>query len=309
MADLKPSPRTRDFVGYGRRPPAVQWPDGARVAVNLVVNYEEGSEHYTRLGDASSDGLGELGALALSPEHRDFAMESLHEYGTRVGIWRLIGILEEYGITATIFACGRALELNPEVGRVIAANGYDICGHGYRWSEPWRFDREQEQAEIRRAVETILATTGVRPAGWYWRYSSTAWSRDLLVEEGGFLYDSESYNDDLPYFVNVGETRRLVIPYSQLYNDVRFVVAEGGFGCPTDFVDYLKRALDELLIEGARGFPKMLNVGVHPRWSGQAARANAFREFIEYALEKGDVWFARRDEIARWWIDHSEEWS
>ncbi len=301
------SERRRDLIGYGRRPPKVVWPDGAKVAVNLVINYEEGSEHYEHYGDLKTDGLGELN-WALEKKYRDFAMEAVYEYGSRAGIWRLLRLFEEYGIKITFFACGMALEKNPEVGAAIGELGHEPCSHGYRWSEAWTFDRDEEKQQIQMAIEAIREATGSRPVGWYWRYSSSPWTRQLLVEEGGFLYDSETYNDDLPYFVEVDAKRHLVVPYSQTYNDVRYVLSEGTFGAPADFLDYLKRCLDELHLEGSRGYPKMMSVGLHSRWSGQAGRSNALREFIEYSLEKGGVWFARRDEIARWWIAHSEEW-
>jgi peptidoglycan/xylan/chitin deacetylase (PgdA/CDA1 family) len=299
--------RGRDLVGYGRRPPKVEWPNGANVAVNFVINYEEGSEHYERLGDRKTDGLAELN-WNLSKEHRDFAMEAVYEYGSRAGIWRLLNMMEEYRIRLTFFACGMALEANPQVGAAIRELDHEPCSHGYRWSEPWHWTREEEERQIRKAIESIAEQTGSRPVGWYWRYSSTPWTRELLVEEGGFLYDSETYNDDLPYFTEVRGERHLVIPYSQTYNDVRFISSEGGWGSPQDLYDYLRRGLDELRREGERGYPKMMSVGLHARWTGQAGRANALREFIEYALAKGDVWFARRDEIARHWIDHFDDW-
>lgn len=307
MATVVDTDRPRDLIGYGRRPPKVIWPNNAKVAVNLVINYEEGSEHYERLGDRKTDGLAELN-WALSKEYRDFSMEAVYEYGSRAGIWRLLRMFEEYHIHMTFFACGVALQKNPEVGAAIREYGHEPCSHGYRWSEPWHFTRDEEKEQIRLAVEAIRETTGSRPVGWYWRYSSTPWTRDLLVEEGGFIYDSETYNDDLPYFTEVQGKRHLVVPYSQTYNDVRFILSEGTFGAPNQFVDLLNRALDELHREGERGYPKMMSVGLHSRWTGQPGRASGLREFIEHALDKGDVWFARRDEIARWWIDHSDEW-
>ncbi|HEY2715048.1 MAG TPA: polysaccharide deacetylase family protein [Solirubrobacterales bacterium] len=300
--------RPRDLIGYGRRPPQVVWPDEAKVAVNLVINYEEGSEHYERLGDEKTDGLAEIN-WSLPKEYRDFAMEAVYEYGSRAGVWRLLRIFEEYGVKMTFFATGMALEKNPELAAAIAELGHEACSHGYRWSEPWTWTREQEKEQIERAVAAIEATTGTRPVGWYWRYSSTPWTRELLVEEGGFLYDSETYNDDLPYFVEVQGTEHLVIPYSQTYNDTRFALAEGSFASPSDFLDYLRRGLDQLHREGERGQPKMMSIGLHSRWAGQAGRADALREFIEYAEAKGGVWFARRDEIARHWIDHHQEWA
>jgi peptidoglycan/xylan/chitin deacetylase (PgdA/CDA1 family) len=299
--------RKRDLIGYGRRPPKVVWPNGAKVAVNLVINYEEGSEHYERDGDSHTDGLAELN-WAYGKDHRDFAMESVYEYGSRAGVWRLLNMFDDYDIKCTFFACGMALEKNPEVAAAIGEDGHEPCSHGYRWSTPTDFKApEEEREQITLAVESIRRTTGSRPVGWYWRYSSTPWTRDLLVEEGGFIYDSETYNDDLPYFTDVNGKRHLVVPYSQTYNDVRFILAEGSV-TPDSFYDMLRRGVDELHREGARGYPKMMSVGLHSRWTGQAARANALRQFIEYSLAKGDVWFARRDEIARWWIDHSHEW-
>jgi peptidoglycan/xylan/chitin deacetylase (PgdA/CDA1 family) len=300
--------RPRDLIGYGRRPPKVVWPNEAKVVVNLVLNYEEGSEAYAYGGDGRTDGLAEL-AWSLPPEYRDFSVEAVYEYGSRAGVWRLLNIFAEYDVKMTFFACGMALELNPEVAAAIPELGHEACSHGYRWSVPQEFEsRDEEKAEIQRAIESIRATTGSRPVGWYWRYSSTLWTRELLVEDGGFLYDSETYNDDLPYFTQVSGKRHLVIPYTQVYNDVRFVGAEGSV-TPATFFDFLRRGVDELHREGEAGHPKMMSVGLHSRWSGQAGRASAIREFIEYALEKGDVAFLRRDEIARWWIDHSDEWS
>jgi peptidoglycan/xylan/chitin deacetylase (PgdA/CDA1 family) len=299
--------RPRDLIGYGGRPPKVVWPNGAKVAVNLVINYEEGTEAYASRGDNHTDGMAELN-WAYGKEHRDFSMEAVYEYGSRAGVWRLLNMFDEYKIKCTFFACGLALELNPEVGAAIRDRGHEPCSHGYRWSRPEDFtSREEEKEQIRLAVDAIRKTTGSRPVGWYWRYSSTPYTRELLVEEGGFLYDSETYNDDLPYFTEVRGKRHLVIPYSQTYNDVRFVLSEGSV-TPSTFADMLIRGVDELHREGERGYPKMMSIGLHSRWTGQAGRANALREFIEHSVKKGGVWFARRDEIARWWIDHSGEW-
>lgn len=301
--------RPRDLVGYGRRPPKVVWPNEAKVAVNLVLNYEEGSEAYEFRGDPRTDGLGELNWAFSGTENRDYAMEAVYEYGSRAGVWRLLNMFNEYDIKITFFACGMALQLNPEVASAIGEFGHEPCSHGYRWSIPQDFkSREEEKEQIQLAIDAIRDTTGSRPVGWYWRYSSTPWTRELLVEDGGFLYDSETYNDDLPYFTQVHDKSHLVIPYTQTYNDVRFAIADGSV-TPDGFFGFLRRGLDELYREGERGYPKMMNIGLHSRWAGQAGRANALREFIEYALDKGDVWFARRDEIAHWWMDHHQEWS
>jgi peptidoglycan/xylan/chitin deacetylase (PgdA/CDA1 family) len=293
----------REFVGYGRTPPKVAWPNGARVALSFVVNYEEGSEYSLSNGDDRNDGQGEF-VYNLGPGIRDLGTESIYEYGSRAGIWRVLRTFKEYDVAATFFACGVALERNPDVGKAIREDGHEPCSHGWRWSEPWLFSGPDEEREhIRRAVQSIEAVCGERPVGWYWRYSPTVHTRRLLVEEGGFLYDSDSYADDLPYFVSVGDRQHLVIPYNLVSNDGRVIFQ--GSGTPADFVNVCASGLRELHREGKAGYPKMMSVGLHPRWIGQPARAAALREFIEIALGLGGVWFARRDQIARWWIDKS----
>jgi peptidoglycan/xylan/chitin deacetylase (PgdA/CDA1 family) len=176
--------------------------------------------------------------------------------------------------------------------------GHDLLSHGLRWAEHWRFDRDEEREQIRAAIESFEQTWGERPKGWYCRYGPSVNTRELVVEEGGFIYDSDTYNDDLPYFVNVDGRRHLVIPYSLTYNDWDIRRQ------PSDYADFLKRGFDELRREGERGFPKMMSIGLHCRLVGQAGRTSALREFIEYAQQAGDVWFARRLDIAEWWIDH-----
>ncbi len=297
----------RDLIGYGREVPRVAWPGGARVAVSLVLNYEEGSERSFELGDGRNEGLGELNRV-VEPGHRDLATESVYEYGSRAGIWRLMRLFDEYEIDTTWFAAAVAVERNPEVGEWIQETGrVEVCSHGWRWTESWLMSREEEAQQIRWAIESFKKTCGVRPVGWYYRYGPSVNTRELLVEEGGFLYDSDAYNDDLPYFTQVKGKRHLVIPYSFTYNDGRFVLAQG-FGSPSDFVDLCKRAIDELLREGRKGNPKMMSIGLHPRWMGQAGRSGALREVIEYALGEGDVAFMQRRHIGQWWIDHHEEW-
>jgi peptidoglycan/xylan/chitin deacetylase (PgdA/CDA1 family) len=299
-----PGPR-RNYVGHGRHLPKVVWPDGAMVAVNLVVNYEEGSEYSIPAGDERNEGLAEI-SYVMSPEYRDLAAESVYEYGSRAGSWRLLRLFDEYGVKVTYFAAAVALERNPEVGRWIHESGHEPCSHGWRWEEHWLLDRETEREHIRLAIESIERTCGERPLGWYCRYSPSVNTRELVVEEGGFVYDADAYNDDLPYFVEVKGKRHLVVPYTLTYNDGRYVLPQG-YGGPTDFFDTCRRGLDELRREGQAGYPKMMSVGLHSRWAGQAGRTSALREFIEYALEQGDVWFARRIDIARWWLEHHEE--
>lgn len=299
--------RVRDLVGYGPNPPHVRWPGDARAAVSFCINYEEGSEYSTESGDGRNEELGEI-PYALSPEYPDLTVQSIYEYGSRAGNWRLMRLFDEYEIKVTYFACAVALERNPAVGEWIRRSEHEACSHGYRWEEHWLLDEETERERIAQAVASIERTCGARPLGWYCRYGPSTRTRRLLVEEGGFLYDSDAYNDDLPYFVAVGEKRHLVVPYTLTYNDIRYVLAQG-YSSPSDFFDTCKRGLDELRREGAAGFPKMMSIGLHGRWAGQAGRVSALREFIEYALGTGDVWFPRRMDVARWWMDHSGDFA
>ncbi len=299
-----PGPK-RNFVGYGRQQPKAVWPDDAHVAVNLVVNYEEGSEYSKSAGDDRNEGLAEIN-YALNPEYRDLCAESVYEYGSRAGIWRIMRLFDEYQLKVTFFASAVALERNPEVGQWIQESGHEPCSHGWRWSEHWLLSREEEQQRMQWAIESIQKTCGERPQGWYCRYGPSVNTRELLVAEGGFVYDSDAYNDDLPYFTEVNGTQHLIVPYSLTYNDARYVLPQG-YGSPTDFFDTCKRGFDELWREGVAGYPKMMSIGLHPRMVGQAGRTSGLREFIEYALSKGNVWFTRRIDIARWWLDHHEE--
>jgi peptidoglycan/xylan/chitin deacetylase (PgdA/CDA1 family) len=289
----------RDLVGYGPCPPSVGWPGGARVAVSLVVNYEEGSER-TMPGDGENETLGEVTRSVAG--FRDLATESVYEYGSRAGIHRLLRLFDRHDVKCTFFAAAVALEHNPDVCAWLREAGHEPCSHGWRWAEEWLLSREEEAERIRRAVASIERTCGERPVGWYSRWMPSEHTRELLVEEGGFLYDSNAYNDDLPYYVEVGGRHHLVVPYTLTTNDLRFV--NGTLGGPGDFFDYCRRALDYLWDEG-EDCPRMMSIGLHPRWSGQPARASSLAEFIEYARAKGDVWFARRRDIAEWWLDRS----
>jgi peptidoglycan/xylan/chitin deacetylase (PgdA/CDA1 family) len=300
--DRQATPGTvRDLVGYGPHVPKVTWPDGARLALSLVVNYEEGSEYSFPDGDGRNESVGEIG-YHTSSSTRDLANESVYEYGSRAGIWRLFRLFDEYDVKVTIFACAMALEKNPDVGRAIQAAGHEPCSHGWRWEEPWNLTREQEREHIDKAIAAIEATCGERPVGWCCRYGPSIHTRDLLIEEGGFLYDSDAYNDDLPYYTDVAGTSHLVVPYTHTYNDGRFVLTPG-YSCPADFVDNVTRGIKALWEEGEER-PRMMSVGLHPRIIGQAGRCSALREVIEFAQGLGDVWFARRRDIAGWWAEH-----
>ena len=298
-----PGPR-RDYVGYGRHVPKVRWPDGARVAVNLVLNYEEGSEYTHPAGDAKNDVLTEI-PYVMESAYRDLAAESVYEYGARAGVWRVQRLVDGLGLPITFFAAATALERNPEVAAWLREAGHEPCSHGWRWEEVWRLGREAEREHMLWAIESFEETVGQRPLGWYCRYGPSVHTRELLVEEGGFVYDADAYNDDLPYFTEVLGRRHLVVPYSFTYNDARFVLPQG-YGSPDDFATTLKRAFDTYWEEGEER-PRMMSIGLHPRLVGQAARIAGLRDFLEYALDRGSVWFARRIDIAEWWLAHHEE--
>ncbi len=289
----------RDFVGYGAEPPRVGWPGGARIAINLVVNYEEGSENRFEDGCARRETAGEVASqVPLEPPQRDLANESMFEYGSRVGVWRLLRLFDTYDVKATFFACAVALERNPAVGRAITAPGHDVLAHGNRWEEHFLLDREAERAAIERAVRVIEATTGQKPAGWYCRYGPSVNTRELVVASGHFLYDSDAYNDDLPYYVRVQGEPWLVVPYTLDTNDARFW--RGGLTNGVDLFEYLRDSFDVLYEEGAT-HPKLMSVGLHCRIVGRPGRARGLERFIAYARDLPGVWFARRGEIARWW--------
>ncbi len=292
----------RDFVGYGAEPPDADWPGGARVAVQFVINYEEGSEYSIPEGDGRTEtGLAEVAGGRVPPGERDLAMESMYEYGSRVGVWRIIRLFEERGLPATFFACALALERNPAVAEALVRNGYDVCCHGWRWIEHYKLDAETEREHIARAVASIERTTGARPLGWYCRYGPSVNTRRLVVEEGGFLYDSDAYNDELPYWTAVDGAPHLVVPYSLDANDLKFSPG-GNLMTGDDFFTYLREGFDLLYAEGAER-PKMMSIGLHPRVIGRPSRAAAIARFLDYLIGIDDVWICRRLDIARHWID------
>ena len=291
---------SRDFIGYGENPPDIVWPNKARIAISVVVNYEEGSEYSLLDGDTHHETNNEV-ASPVPLDQRDLFNESFFEYGSRGGVWRLLNLFERYGVQTTFYCCAVALERNPEVARAIVERGHEVCGHGYRWQEYHSMDRDSELDSIRRTVESLERTTGVRPVGWFTRYGPSLNTRELVAGEEGFIYDSCSMNDDLPYFVRVNEAPWLVIPYSFETNDARFW--RGGLVSVNDFFEYLKDTFDCLYEEG-QSFPKMMSVGMHCRITGRPARSRAVQRFLEYASGFPDVWFARRDEIASHWLSN-----
>jgi allantoinase len=290
----------RDFVGYGRNVPQVRWPNNARIAISIVVNYEEGSEYSLLDGDSQHETNSEVPS-PVPPNQRDLFNESFFEYGSRVGVWRLLDLFDQYQVKTTFFCCALALERNPEVAKEIVAQGHEVCGHGYRWEEYHRMGREGERQAIGKTIASLQRTTGQRPLGWFTRYGPSVHTRDLVVEEGGFLYDSSAFNDDFPYFVTVQNKPWLVIPYSFETNDARFW--RGGLVSVSDFYEYLKDTFDCLYEEG-QTHPKMMSVGLHCRIAGRPARSRAVQRFLQYAQGFPGVWFARRIDIARWWLEH-----
>ncbi len=300
MAETPPPASRRDIVGYGPNPPAIRWPGGARLAVSVVVNYEEGSEYSHAMGDADQESLTEFGNYPLPEGYRNLAMESMFEYGSRAGVWRILRLFEKTGIPSTFYACALAFEQNPDVARAVVAGGHEVCSHGYRWEEVFRLSREEEREHIRLAVESFQRTTGTRPVGWYCRFGPSVHTRSLVVDEGGFLYDSDAYNDDVPYFVEVDGKRHLVVPYTPDANDFRFWTTPG-FITAEHFYQYLRDSFDTLYEEAA-DHPKMMSIGLHARMIGRPGRIGALRRFIDYAQSHDEAWFATREAIARHWL-------
>ena len=292
----------RDLYGYGANPPDPQWPGPARVALNFVINYEEGAEHSILDGDAHSEGLmtdvpGHPTFQALEGK-RNLLVESIYEYGARAGIWRILRLFERYDVRCTVYACGQAMERNPAAARAMANAGHEIATHGYRWIDHGELSEAEERDHMRRAIEAIRNTTGKRPVGWFAGRMS-AISRRLAAEEGGFIYDSDSYADDLPYWVEDSGYPVLVLPYSLEVNDMRFTVP-GGFTEGSQFFNYMRDTFDFFYEEGAAQ-PKMMSVGLHPRVVGRPGRCRALQRFLEHVRRHANVWICTREDVARHW--------
>jgi peptidoglycan/xylan/chitin deacetylase (PgdA/CDA1 family) len=303
----------RDFRGYGRFIPQVRWPGGVSLVVNIVLNYESGAEYSLLDGDGRNDSWGEY-SYQIGPHVRDLGTETHFEFGSRSGIWRLARLFDRLGAPVTIGACARGLERNPEVAEWITEAGHDVLGHGYKWAENSEMTLEQEREDLHRGVAVLTELTGEHPAGWYCRSFPSVRTRDLIVAEGGFLYDSDASNDELPYFTPVAGPAGgpaapfLVVPYSKVYNDVRYLLSPT-YSTPHDFFEHLRPGVDYLCDEAAAGEGRrMMTVGLHERWSGQASRASAVRDFVQYVQSRPDVALMRRADIARWWLEHHTEW-
>ncbi|MBL4836750.1 MAG: allantoinase PuuE [Kordiimonadaceae bacterium] len=288
----------RDMVGYGATPPHANWPNKARIAVQFVMNYEEGGENCVLHGDASSEVfLSEIiGAAPVAGRH--MSMESLYEYGSRAGIWRLLRLFKKYNIPITVFAVAMALKRHPDIANACKEAGHEICSHGLRWINYQDIDIETERAHMAEAIQIIEAITGERPLGWYTGRTSPNTGK-LVAEDGGFLYDADDYSDDLPFWRDVDGKAQLIVPYTLDTNDMRFATAQG-FNSGDQFFTYLKDAFDTLYEEGETA-PKMLSIGLHCRIIGRPGRIQALERFLDYAKAHESVWFARRIDIARHW--------
>ena len=293
----------RDLVGYGANPPHPKWPGDAKIALQIVLNYEEGSEYSIPDGDDTSEiYLREVPGSTMGKGMRDLQVESVYEYGSRAGFWRLMRLFKEKDIQVTIFGAALALERNPAAAEAIVDAGYDICCHGWRWIGYHLLEEAEEKEHIQKAVASLKKLTGDRPLGWYCRYAPSVNTRRLIVKEGGFLYDSDAYNDDLPYWVEVEGKSHLIIPYTLDNNDMKYCVAPG-FNSGNDFYTYLKDAFDVLYAEGETS-PKMMSVGLHARLAGKPGRIAALARFIDYVQNHDRVWICRRLDIAKHWIEH-----
>lgn len=287
----------RDFVGYGNSPPAIPWPNKAQLALSFVINLEEGAELSIADGDESNESVYE--AIQEVRSAADPCMESHYEYGTRVGYWRLMETFAQAHAAVTVSACARSAIRSPHLARDAVLRGHELSCHGYRWESHAGLGIEQERSIIKKTHEALRSISGVAPKGWHTRSASSPMTRQLLVEHGGFLYDSDAYNDDCPYIQTVDGQEHVILPYAFDTNDMRFQPG-GGFVQHNDFSDYCIAAFDELWEEG-RHCTRMMSVGLHLRIMGKAARIEGLRTFLRYVRQKPAVWIARRDEIAKYW--------
>ncbi|MEC3887251.1 allantoinase PuuE [Xanthomonas campestris] len=287
----------RDLVGYGATPPPAQWPGGARIAVQFVINYEEGAENCVLNGDGGSEAfLSEMVGAPSHPGARAMAMESLYEYGSRAGFWRLHRLFSARGVPVTVFGVATALASNPEAVAAMQSADWEIASHGLRWIDYQHVDAATERAHLAQAIALHTQVTGSRPLGWYQGRTSPNTAR-LVAEEGGFVYDADSYADDVPYYDRRHGRAQLIVPYTLDVNDMKFV-AYNGFADGEPFFRYLHDSFEQLRSEGGR----MLSIGLHGRIVGKPARAAALARFVDHVLASGDAWVARRIDIARHWL-------
>ena len=294
----------RNMTGYGRDSIHPQWPNKARIALQFVLNYEEGGENCILHGDKASEAfLSEIVGAKPYDGVRHMSMESLYEYGSRVGVWRILGLFREFEIPITVFAVAMAIARNRELADYLVEESYDICAHGFRWIDYQFIDEETEREHMDMCISLLKDVLGERPIGWYTGRNSPN-TRRLVIEEGGFLYDSDSYDDDLPYWVEgkSEKDKHLVIPYTLDVNDMRFATPQG-FNSGDQFFNYLKDSFDALYLEGST-HPKMMSIGMHARILGRPGRIMAMRRFLEYVRTFHDVWFCTRKQIADHWYEN-----
>lgn len=291
----------RDLAGYAGAPPHPQWPGGARVAVQFVLNYEEGGEMCVLHGDDESESFLSEIAPPPFPDARHLTMESVYEYGARAGVWRVLDLFRERRVPLTVFAVAMAMRRHSLPVERALADGHEICSHGWRWLNYHGVSEESERADMHKAIETHQQICGARPLGWYTGRTSEN-TRRLVAAEGGFLYDADDYSDDLPFWSRITETPHLVVPYTLDANDMRFF-APDGFCTGGQFYEYLRDNFDALYREGETA-PKMMSIGLHCRIIGRPARLEGLRRFLDYALRRDKVWFARRVDIARHWREN-----
>jgi putative urate catabolism protein len=300
MAD---SAYPRNLRGYGAKTPDPRWPGGAHIAVQFVLNYEEGGENCVLHGDAGSEAfLSEIVGAQPWPGQRHMNMESIYEYGARAGFWRLHRLFTRHKVPVTVYGVATALMRSPDQVAAMKSAGWEIASHGLKWIEYRDFPEAEERQHLRDAIRIHTEVTGERPLGWYTGRCSVN-TRRLVMEEGGFLYDSDDYSDDLPHWVAGPKGQHLVIPYTLDVNDMRFATSQG-FNSGDQFYRYLKDSLDVLYAEGKAGAPKMMSVGLHCRLAGRPGRAAALQRFVDYVLGHDKVWLPRRIDIARHWHEH-----
>jgi len=294
-----PKKNIRDMIGYGSKNFKVKWPNNARLALQIVLNYEEGAENCVLNGDKNSEiFLSEIiGAKPI--KGRNVNMESLYEYGSRAGFWRLHKLFQTKKIPITVFGVGMALEKNPDICNAIKDAGYEVASHGWRWIDYQNIRKSEEKKHMKLAIQTHKRIFGDRPSGWYTGRCSPN-TRDLVMEDGGFLYDSDSYSDDLPYWETRGKKKQLIIPYTLDNNDMRFATNQG-FNTGDHFFTYLKDSFDALYEEGKTN-PKMMSVGLHCRIVGKPGRIQALKKFLNYIKKHKNVWVCKRVDIAKHWI-------
>ena len=293
----------RDLVGYGREPPDPRWPGEARIAVQFVLNYEEGGENCILHGDAASEAfLSEITGAQPLEGVRHMNMESIYEYGSRAGFWRLWRLFTARRLPLTVYGVATALARNPPAVAAMPEAGWEIASHGLKWIDPQHMDRDEERRQIQAAIRLHTEVTGARPLGWYTGRNSPN-TLALVVEAGGFLYTADSYADDLPYWVTVDGKRQLVIPYTLDANDMRFAI-QAGFTTGDQFLTYLKDSFDVLYAEGRGGAAKMMSIGLHCRLAGRPGRTAALARFLDHIAAHDKVWVCRRVDIARHWHEH-----